>query len=432
MTHGENVLVYDDGFPATGAGAVVYPPSLQPVTPFLAELNGEAILAPREFNANIQLYLDLILGRFASFHDTHAAAKRIYGQYRAEGRQYCVYLRSFVWAGVVLRTDLEQGRIFQQVGFSGQDRAFRSFLKRTLPRGVASLSFINTFDLYPSGNEDGHRARRDMARVTIPSFRVLSHNWKEVVRHVVRGARLIVMNAWGESEGVEHEMELIRECGMAERTIVTGRALSRSAMASTEGFYAIVDLGDPAVLTGGQARALAQTVRSLAADSAPQTNGVADLSELRCWVVDRGIDRAAELFDPQTVARTPYDYFVPSSMLSNWQIMTERFPQMVAGWRSIEAQMEKGGTLSVERLANVLYLALSVFYVATTLERYYEMAMSLSTMGMAHRAITGEVQIMATCYRHAARCAKWLGDDALTRFLSQAHAGLVREIAARG
>ncbi|MGZ7077717.1 MAG: hypothetical protein ACXVJL_17095, partial [Candidatus Angelobacter sp.] len=59
------------------------------------------------------------------------------------------------------------------------------------------------------------------------SFRVLSHNWKEVVREVVRGAKFIVFNVEGATGGVKYELELIRECGMAGRTIVIGRSGDR-------------------------------------------------------------------------------------------------------------------------------------------------------------------------------------------------------------
>jgi len=79
-------------------------------------------------------------------------------------------------------------------------------------------------------------------------------------------------------------------------------------------------------------------------------------------------------------------------------------------------------------LGQVMYNALAVFYVAVTLERYYEMAMALSTMGMAHRALTGNKHVMLDCYRHAAGCPAWSDDVALAEFLGDASPRLEREV----
>lgn len=65
-----------------------------------------------------------------------------------------------------------------------------------------------------------------------------------------------------------------------------------------------------------------------------------------------------------------------------------------------------------------------------TLERYHEMALALSTVGMAHRGITGDMRVMVDCYRHAAQCAQWDGDVALAEFLADAGSRLEQELAA--
>ena len=148
---------------------------------------------------------------------------------------------------------------------------------------------------------------------------------------------------------------------------------------------------------------------------------------MRCWVVDRQIDAAAKCFDPETLSRVAYDHHIPSSLASNWTLLTERFPKLLDEWRAIESKAERGDTPGTEELTNALYSALGVFYIAVTLERYYEMAISLSTIGMAHRAITSDKGIMTACYRHAARCAEWGRDSALAAFLTNALMSLERE-----
>jgi hypothetical protein len=410
----EYAVLYEDDFGFAGPGHVFYPAALRQIAEVLAELNRDEILQPASFNANIRLYLDLILGRFRSFHDTHRAAQSVHSAYRRENRQYCLYLRSFVLGGVVLGTGVTDGRLTQQQGLVSSDRTFREFLKAALPRGVASISFINTFDLYPSGNE-AEDAVDYMRRSHIPSFRVLSHNWKDIVKEVARGAKLIVVNAEDEGRGIDYELDVIRECGMADRTIVARRLGKRTDIDPSE-FHDVIDSAEAGLASGK----LAPTIRALAADDFKQTNDVTDLSGLRCWVVDRQIDAAAKRFDAETLSRIAYDHYIPSSLASNWTLLTERFPKLLDEWRAIESKAEGGDTPGTEELTHALYAALEVFYIAVTLERYYEMAIALSTIGMAHRAITSDKGIMTACYRHAARCAEWDRNSALTAFLTDA------------
>ena len=178
------------------------------------------------------------------------------------------------------------------------------------------------------------------------------------------------------------------------------------------------------------ARRLAQAIGFLSNDEFKQTNEVSDLSDLRCWVVDRQIDAATRSFDAETLANVPYDLYIPSSLASNWALLTELFPKMIDQWRAIEAKMTSNEVVTTDELVHALYSALRVFYVGITLERYYEIAFALSTLGMAHRAITRNIKIMAACYRHAAQCAEWLGDSAVTDFFADAHLRLTQEIAA--
>lgn len=426
MTSYKKAVLYEDDFGYAEPGHVFYPPALGLIAPVLAELNGEEIQEPKSFNANIELYLDLIISRFRSFHDTHRAARQVHGAYRTKNRQYCLYLRSFSLGGTVLGTGFEHGRLMQQQGWLSTDRDFRKFLKASLAPAIESLSFINTFDLYPSGNESDDDYIR---QVTIPSFRVLSHNWREVVREAARGAKFIVLNVQSATEGVEYELKLVRECGMAARTIVIGRIPQEIAPITS--FYDIIDLESASfVAESAAARRLAQAIGFLSNDAFNQTNEVSDLSGLPCWVVDRQIDAAARSFDAETLANVAYDHYIPSSLASNWNLLTELFPKMIDEWRVIEAKMASGEVVTTGELVHALYSALRVFYLGITLERYHEITFALSTMGMAHRAITSTVKVMAACYRHAKQCAEWLGDSALTDFFADAHLRLAKEIEA--
>jgi len=138
------------------------------------------------------------------------------------------------------------------------------------------------------------------------------------VREVVRGAKFILFNVEGASEGVGYELELVRSCGIAERTIITGRGLHSSHIAAEGAFDEVLALRGAGPDIGSQATTrLTQAIRALSDDAFRQTNEVADLSGLRCWVVDRQIDLAARSFEADTLAGIPYDLHIPSSLASN-------------------------------------------------------------------------------------------------------------------
>lgn len=424
-------LVFEDALGFPEPGSVFYPESLRQVSEALAQLVGPEIRHPRSFEANIELYLDSIVGRFRSFHETHRKALAIHHAYRSEGRQYAVYLRSFSLGGIVLGTGFEGGRVTQQQGWSGLDRDAREMVKAELPAGLPGVSFVNTFDLYPSGNEDDESVEY-MERVTLPSFRVLSHNWRDVVREVVRGARLIVLNAFDAGEGIDFEIELLREAGLAPRTVALASGRGRRRAAALRGFAEVIDLGGQPLRSGSaEAARLREAIGALENDGFVQTSEVADLSGLRCWVVDRGLGTSeATLADPQ-LAAAPYDHLIPSSLSSNFALLRDQFPAMVERWNRLEARMTAGSWPTTEELAAAMYQALSVFYLAATLEWYREMSHALATVGMAHRAITRDLRVMAACYRHATEIAGWSDDAALAAFLADASARLHQEIARR-
>jgi len=413
MANPEKAVSYKDKIGYLPDGQIFYPESLRQILPALAELNREDMRDRESYSANIGLELDLIVGYFRSIHLTHRTALETFEKYRTEGRQYCLYLRSFNWAGELSG---EESR------YAFLDQNFRTFLKESLPPGTATLSFVNMLDQYPR-NESAEEADY-MARATIPSLRVLSHNWKDVVREVIRGARMVVFNTRGESDGISYEADLLSECHMESRTVVTGAGIQSSGIASTGRFAGVMDRGAGWLpLTGASARRLAHTIRSLATDDFTQTNHVRDLSELPCWVLDRNIEIARTRFSAEDLAGIPYDLYIPSSLLNNWTVLTGIYPEMAKSWTEILNRGRNTGR-GREELPHILDVAVHVFWVAATLERYYEMAMSLSVIGMAHSLITGESDLMVKCYGHAVNCALWSGDTALTDFLTQAYSEL--------
>ena len=429
MSFGDRAVTYDDGIPTTAEGNIFYPDGLRLVAPALAELRNERMADPQYMTGALELVLDMVLERIHSFHDTHREAQKVHTAYRAGQSQYCLYLRSFALAGTVISTSLEGSKPGQTLGYAATDRYFREIVKDALPVDLESVSFINTLDLYPSDFGDEGSAEH-MRRVTIPSFRLLSHNWRHVVREVIRGADFVVLNAGYATAGVSYELELLTECGMAARTIVITSSENREIEPAAAG--AFVDVVDFGMLGGGLAEEpssrLAAGIRALASDDHRQVNEVEDLSKLECWVVDRQIHLAEREFGAEFLRGIPYENYVPASLAPAWSLLTEAFPAMVDEWQYAEAVAAGDEQPTGSAVALVLRRAVVVFYVATMLERYYEMAMALSTIGMAHRHLTAETAVMLACYRHAVRCAAWCGDPELAEFLSDAYGRLQAEV----
>ncbi len=430
MSSTDRAVTYDDGIPPMGLGPAPYPEGLGMIASALAELQSERMAEPGYMRAQLPLALDLIFERFRGFHETHRKAQTVHAAYRAGRSQYCVYLRSFALAGTVISTHLDGPEPGQALGFSAGDRSFAEIVRASLPAGLESVSFINTFELYPSSDQDWESSEY-LRRAAIPSFRLLSHNWRHVVREVIRGADFVVLNAGHATAGVSYELQLLGECEMAARTIVVTSSEGAEIEPTATGTYAdVIDFG---VLAGGLAEGpssrLAAGIRSLAADDHRQVNEVEDLSKLECWVVDRKIDLAVREFGSEFLWGIPYENYVPSSLAPVWSVLSEEFPLMLEEWRQAEAVEESGESPTISTAARLLTRAMNVLHLATLLERYYDMALALSAIGISHRAITDETEVMVTCFRHGAQSAAWCKEPELAEFLSDALARLKDEVA---
>jgi hypothetical protein len=390
------MITYADGRPVPPLGSIYYPEPLRLIAPALAELNSETAGEPAEFAANVELCVDMVMGFLRGVHDAHAAGLAVHDRYRRRGDQYALYLRSFALAGRVLsRTPWRE-----QLGISTGDHASRLQFAAALPPSVAPLSFVNTLDRYPDADD-------------VPAIRVLSHNWRAAVREGVRGANLVVMHVDGPSDGVAYELQLLRECGMADRTLV----LTADVDASVAGFPHVLELPH------GRA-GLAAAIGALAGSGFRQTTAAGDLSTLPCRIIDRHVEMARRQWSDEQLAGVPYDHFVPSSLRSNTALLLRHYPAMENGWRRIEADAERSAP-SRERLVSALGAATGTFCLAVVTESYVEMAMALATMGVAYRALTADHEVLTTLYGYAAECARWSVDAELAEFLTRTHRDLL-------
>jgi hypothetical protein len=420
MTDPGYMVLYPDEEGTPPDGKIFYPASLRTITPALTELNAEPINDIDVYSDNVGLEIDAILRFFIGVHGAHEAALQILKSYRNEGRQYCLYLRNFNWSG-----EYSSGELRLTAG----DRTLKKFVAESLPRDVAFISFVNTFDGYiDNENNYGHD---NADRGLIPSVRILTHNWQEIVREVILGARMVILNTRTATEGIALEANLLAECGMTGRTIIIGPGVASSGLFSANKFADIIDEGkyflSSEPLADDVATRLTEAIHALSTDSLVQTKQVDDLSKLPCWVIDRNIADARKQFSAEKLAGVPYENYLPESLLNNWTAFMEQSPKMIAEWELLEKKFADASHVSESEILEALYQAVHVFHIATTVERYYEMAMALSIIGMAFKSVTGKFDMIMKCYAHAVKCAQWAGDSELSAFLVGALAHLRQE-----
>jgi hypothetical protein len=206
--------------------------------------------------------------------------------------------------------------------------------------------------------------------------------------------------------------------------------VSSSEVFSHGGFASLIDREDILRLqpwTDVEASQLAEAVHALSSDNFMQCTEVRDLSGFSCWLVDRQIALAHASYTVDELAGVPYDHYVPSSLINNWNILEIMYPRMNEQWDLIVVDSQHERRTPRGRIYEALNAAVHTFLVAATIERYYHMAVALSTIGMAHRKLTGELSFMTNCYAHATRCAQWSGDSELTAFLAHAYSELEQE-----
>jgi hypothetical protein len=134
----------------------------------------------------------------------HEGALGIVARHEKEGRPFALFLRTF---GAY---EYYSGRLLE-------NHVARSLLPSTGLHVVSaqihdpSINY-DTFD--PSG------PRRDPRRRWLPSFYFTDSGWQEGVRSLIRRAELIIMELCEGSPGVLTELDLCRDAGRSDRTVV--------------------------------------------------------------------------------------------------------------------------------------------------------------------------------------------------------------------
>lgn len=413
MGEQRRAVLFRDGVGYLREGQIFYPPALKSVAAALSELVSEKMELPRYFHEYAGLALDMIYGRFAGVHDTHAAACEVQGEYCERGTQYCLYLRSFFAAGLEFNYREEaDGSVKASEGFLTADWRMRSFAAETLMDRMPMLGCINHGDVTVS-NLRGADSPRDFS---IPSFSVQSHNWKEILEQLIGGANCVVLYLYGHSltEGIQFEIDTLQKYSMEGRCLVAAGEANIAPDGGAKGFRDVF-MGD----TPGERERLAAALRSLAAEDFRQSRPVKDLSAMKCYVVDRMIEPAFTQFDAETLRGLEYTDFIPSSLANNWKILWKNYPPLSDGWRTMVEGIRENRIPGTQQLAASMLTALKCFCLAATLELYDQMAGSLEIVGAAHRTITKSAEIWEICFRFAAKCAEWAGNEPAARFFRE-------------
>ena len=413
MGDADVVYVFKDRDTPVEPGLIFVPHSLNRIRQAVWNLIDPKMAERAYFNSVIELTLYSIRVFFEGIHDAHDSAAAVHLAFTKDKNPYCLYLRSFSLAGVD-RDDETTGLTMMR---TTKDLYFRVAVGKALPTGMGRLTFTNLQDVYRPAKGFPESSLDDF---DFASFRILEHNWQFVVSEAIKGAKLIVFHVTMRAHGISHELQAIRDCGMTSRTVmVVDEHLGEPPAELRKDFYDIIRLAENSESYGAMHDVKA-SVAALAGDQFQPSVEVADLSQLPCVVVDRQIQLADSLPGGKRPEDVPYANLLPNSLLNNWNFLIEEFPAMIKNWRAVEADYAAGPVPAAERVATIMYQAMRVFCLAVTLERYYEMSLSIATVGMAYRTITRDRKLMAICYRDAAVYSRWSGDAAAAEWYEKA------------
>jgi hypothetical protein len=268
------------------------------------------------------------------------------------------------------------------------------------------MTCINLFDLF---RRDTVGARTGF---NIPAFRFQSHNWQVVIEELIKGAHSIVLHVDDVAPGAAFEIDVIRRQSMQGRcAVVTTNEQLRTE--SNLADFRKVFFWDPGWARTAEAEGFTASLRQLARDGFVQTRSIQDLSGLKCHVVDRNIELAISQFSDGVLRGLNYEDYVPSSLANNWAYLWSDYPRLFDKWRTIENSFGSGHTSP--GVADVMGLGLRCFVLATTLELYEMMAVSLAVAGMAHRVGSGTIEFSKAFYGYAATFARLSGNEPMAR-----------------
>ena len=378
---------FDDGTPAAPEGSIYFPIEFSLIREHFGALLRPEMEHPKTFNLEAPCLLRQISEFFSSIHASHDSAIDTHNAYRLEGTQYGVYLRSYDLGGNRLWSN-DNDIWFGQDIFITRDVNLRQKIADLSERVGQVIGFMNPHS--PDVRFDGD------VRPSISTLRVLNHNWQAIVEQIVRGANWVVMALDRESSGTAFELDLLDKLNLNARTILVADSDTDQNVGA---FYRVLDSEDIESLSGH--------ATNLANDAFLQSNGVEDLSDFPCHVLDRNLEMAQGQFEHGSLVGAKYEHFLPSSLASNWNVMAEHFPSMVARWQQAEKMFAENQSPGNQELASIMYQAVFSYVASSTLERYREISMSIATIGSAHHAITRDEDFIANCFDQAALYASW-------------------------
>jgi hypothetical protein len=363
---------------------IVYPESLRPIAAILSNMvrQTDDILS----DEMLLFAIPAVVQFFDGTHANHARAAELLRRHEAHGQPFGLYLRNFASAGMQAPPVAgDWGGIARPTVFTGEDEAMRRDLAGHLPAGLPLLSCFNDLNLvWPKPGQEA------------PIFRLLSHNWQDVIRAVIDAAHCIVIFAASSpdrasGDGLELEFEAVRAAGQGGRCIV---------LAPARGYLPPVPVH--ACFRARDADFL-ECLSSLARSPPVPRRPIARIAAPPCWMVDRGY--AASDFGPGRLSEEDYGLLVPAALEGNARLMTDQFDRLLSDWAGIEAELVARNRFDRKRLTDVLNRSLALFAIATTLDTLEAMARALMIFGFAHRVLSRSVAVAGLCAAGAATLA---------------------------
>lgn len=416
-------LVFDDGsVPSPDALHLYYPESIRGIQPQLAELISERIQKPHWFNEVVPTIVEQIIGFFDVIHTMHERAQSVLEDYSQNKHPYCLYLRRFSAAG--FRGEVLPGRsgTTQTLAMRRGDLEFREYLSDQLRKLLPVVSCLNTLDMFTVATV------RHSTKEKPAVLRLLSHTWKPTVAALIDNARMIILHisptrdsdATVATAGVSTEMGYLYSLRQTQRCLLVIDADRPVPRHGTFDFRAA--FGWPAAKAE-----LSAELRTLATDDFRRQSMQIGFPDLSCFVIDRNIEPAFEQFRNDDLSAVRYTYFIPRSLEPNVNLFNAEYPRMISLWTAIEERLRASHRVETNEILHVLFIALTCFVLATTLEYYEPMARSIATVGLAYSIVTKDGTFHRVCLSGAMKFARLGRVDDLAEYFAKASSDLPAE-----
>ncbi|MEA2911646.1 MAG: hypothetical protein QOJ15_3727 [Bradyrhizobium sp.] len=412
-------LVFDDGLPVPDALHVYYPESIRAIAGHLSELLSERIQKPGWFNDTVPTILEQIIDFFDAVHAMHESATRVLAEYNQNRRPYCLYLRNFSTAGHRGRELRGETQLFLQPS----DQHFREYITDCLDGMLPVVSCFNTLDQFTVASV------RQKSKAKPAILRLLSHNWKQSVAALIDNARAIVMHhsmrGHGKmTAGVNTELTFLFQLKQTQRCLLV---IDSDHPVPRHGKFDFrATFGWPAARADPEFSA---ELKTLATDEFRRQSLQPEFPDLPCYVVDRNIEPVLQQFRDSDLPAIRYTNLIPRSLKSNMDLINVNYPKMVSQWTAIEQRLQASQHVGAKEVLHAMFVAMSCFVLATTLEHYEAMARSIAQVGLAHRFVSGDGTLERICLIGAVKFARWEGMDDLAEHFAR---GLTDEAGPEG